>query len=469
MKNYHPAALHRRLPHSSPAIRRQPSGGKFSLLSIHEEIQLPAASGFAGGRRFKLLQIEQAAVAPDQPIAPRPELMPQAMNTPRLRSSFRREPLSQIAAPEEVECMLDGRRVRLRGVAQVLADDAGNFFARQGEQLRQLGELVTDERGKLFEVFDHPNHSSPPATAPPPSNGKPNGIGRKISPNSATPAQTAVANPPETAPAEALPGYRKIFAEPGIRIQIALGRVKNEIAPQLQHPDNIDVNALVECYAQIYEAQRAMAVAKMAAAEFGDAALQTQFHPLTKDKANMLGAPQLFKPTSPPFETEATTRRLYPGQRVYSLRPIFDPTLAPLPRAVAPVVESRQELRRQIPSQYLNPLHFKYAREEVLYDMKATLGTLPPAAGAIGRWLFIYPLRLLKTLGLVLTSKARIKKWRAMLAGKNLDEQLWAVTPPRGFAYHPALRRWAEETLARAGYEAERMLLEWEIFWRRKG
>jgi hypothetical protein len=43
---------------------------------------------------------------------------------------------------------------------------------------------------------------------------------------------------------------------------------------------------------------------------------------------------------------------------------------------------------------------------------------------------------------------------------QELDAQRWVVTPPRGFSYHPAVRRWVEETLAQVGYGPERMLLE---------
>jgi hypothetical protein len=53
--------------------------------------------------------------------------------------------------------------------------------------------------------------------------------------------------------------------------------------------------------------------------------------------------------------------------------------------------------------------------------------------------------------------------------GKSLDEQLWAVTPPSGFSYHPVVRPWAEEILTKARYDPARMLAEWEVFWRRKG
>jgi hypothetical protein len=94
---------------------------------------------------------------------------------------------------------------------------------------------------------------------------------------------------------------------------------------------------------------------------------------------------------------------------------------------------------------------------------------LPPQANVLTRWLFIYPLRLLKVSRSVISSGRRLKKWRAMLKGKSFDDQLWAVTPPRGFSYHPAVRRLAEEMLTQAGHDPERMLVEWEIFWRRKG
>jgi hypothetical protein len=32
-----------------------------------------------------------------------------------------------------------------------------------------------------------------------------------------------------------------------------------------------------------------------------------------------------------------------------------------------------------------------------------------------------------------------------------------------------AIKDWARSTLALAGYESQSMLLEWEVFWRRKG
>jgi hypothetical protein len=62
-----------------------------------------------------------------------------------------------------------------------------------------------------------------------------------------------------------------------------------------------------------------------------------------------------------------------------------------------------------------------------------------------------------------------LRKWQVLLCGKNFDEQLWAVRPPVGGLTHGAVRQWAERTLELGGYEPRTMLLEWEIFWRRKG
>src|SRR5262245_13283361 len=61
------------------------------------------------------------------------------------------------------------------------------------------------------------------------------------------------------------------------------------------------------------------------------------------------------------------------------------------------------------------------------------------------------------------------RKWQALLSGKSCDEQLWAVRPPRGMIASPAVRDWAIRALEWAGYDPRVMLVEWEIYWRRKG
>src|SRR5262249_43154446 len=175
-----------------------------------------------------------------------------------------------------------------------------------------------------------------------------------------------------------------------------------------------------DCYAQIYEARQTVSAASVAAAELGDQSLQSHFHPLTRDKARMLGVPQLFRPTRRPFEMQASTRQIYAGQRVYHLRPVFDPTAdRDTTSGCQSEPSSKKTLRTDIPQQYLNPMQFKYSREEVLYDMKGVMGTLAPEAGAIARWFLIYPLRLAKVVVAALLSRGRMKKWRAMLQAKT--------------------------------------------------
>jgi hypothetical protein len=354
-----------------------------------------------------------------------------------------------------------------------MTDEAGNVYEVHGQHLHPLGMLVSDERGRIFEV--QPAREAPPATTEPPQ--------ASVS----APAQSRVASTtndghavdptpqPVRTPGvhtEPSPAYRTIVAPPGLSLQLPWAHVKSELVPYLQHPEQLRDHEVLACSAQIYEAQRTLPAAQLAALALGDAACAAQLHPLTQAKAQILGVPQLFKPTREPFEMRATSRHIYAGQRVYRLCPVFDPTSARIPNAGRPsVAVAKQGVTtcRQIPQQYLDPRQFTYSREEVLYDMQSVLGTLPSQAHALTRWICIYPLRLLKVFLSMLRSHRRLKKWRVMLAGKSLEQQLWTVTPPGGFAYHPTVRRWAAETLAAAGYDPAHMLAEWEVFWRRQG
>jgi len=114
-------------------------------------------------------------------------------------------------------------------------------------------------------------------------------------------------------------------------------------------------------------------------------------------------------------------------------------------------------LKTTVPEQWTNRWEFQISREEALYDMRiaassnsALLGFIRGLTGWFGH-------------------RQASRKWQALLSGKSLDEQLWAVRPPQGLITHPAIRDWARQTLEQAGYDARVMLVEWEIFWRRKG
>lgn len=487
MKNdYSQIQKHRVPPKETNAVRFQPPGRRFSFLAIDEEIGSSPHHGFGHARRLKIVKIEQSANLYEQEVIPR---LPRRGQYPNHSNLLQRHPdavNSSKPNPQEFECWLDGKNVHLRELGEVVQDEAGNFYEKQGQQIRPLDDLVMDEAGRFFEIRtsdetvqspmspDEVNRISTDTTQGAPTNGKSNNEILE-----APPSQNRTIGRDDTAQPEAgkpqqdeMPAYQKLLPDPGIRVKLTFAHIKQEIISQLRHPAQLDDNVLIECYAQFYEAQRTLPAAHLAVAELGDGALQAQFHPLTRDKARMLGVIQLFKPSQYPFETNASTRQLYPGQRVYRLWPVFDPTATRKGNHNGRSNISETEngaLRCQIPSQYMNPLQFRYSREEVLYDMRTALGALPPDFSAVVRWFFIYPSRLLKTFIVMLISAGRMKKWRALLKDKSPDEQLWSVTPPAGFSFHPTVRRWTFDTLSRDGYDAELMALEWEIYWRRRG
>jgi hypothetical protein len=122
---------------------------------------------------------------------------------------------------------------------------------------------------------------------------------------------------------------------------------------------------------------------------------------------------------------------------------------------------SARRLKTIIPEQWIKPWEFQISREEAFYDMRA-------AASSRGGLLAL--IRSLRNwFGHRRAWREAWRKWQALLAGKSLDEQLWAVRPPRGMIARPAVRDWALRTLGRAGYDPRVMFVEWEIYWRRKG
>jgi hypothetical protein len=83
---------------------------------------------------------------------------------------------------------------------------------------------------------------------------------------------------------------------------------------------------------------------------------------------------------------------------------------------------------------------------------------------------FRSPLRSLAARAMRLAfGRNQFRRWRVLLTGKSAEHQLWAVRPPKGSLTNSRVRDWARDTLAAAGYDAAAMLIEWEIYWRRKG
>jgi hypothetical protein len=112
-------------------------------------------------------------------------------------------------------------------------------------------------------------------------------------------------------------------------------------------------------------------------------------------------------------------------------------------------------LKNTIPTRFVKDWEFKISREEAIYDMNAK----PTLSGVIHN--FFRRLRIVK-------SRNEISKWQSLLADRSGDDQLWAVRPPAGMVCDSSVRAWAAKTLELTGYDARKMIGEWEIFWRRK-
>jgi hypothetical protein len=165
---------------------------------------------------------------------------------------------------------------------------------------------------------------------------------------------------------------------------------------------------------------------------------------------------------------------ILPNERVFRLQVESDPTRAKSPlrddngsgnpantrrsmRAPDSNAPSSGALKKSIPDRMIKAWEFRISREEALYDMTAA----KTFAG--------YLRSLLHRLKASIGGRGEMKKWRMLLSGKSADEQLWVVRPPSAGLCQSRIREWARKTLEAAGYDSQAMLLEWEIFWRRKG
>lgn len=115
---------------------------------------------------------------------------------------------------------------------------------------------------------------------------------------------------------------------------------------------------------------------------------------------------------------------------------------------------------QSIPRMFQPPWEFDFTREDALFAME----TAGERGGALGKLA-----RRVRELGGERERRRELERWRERLRGRSPDEQLFGVRPPARAYAEPAVRAWAQRTLAAAGYDVAPMLREWEIFWRRKG
>ncbi|MBE7500243.1 MAG: hypothetical protein HS113_08040 [Verrucomicrobiales bacterium] len=347
------------------------------------------------------------------------------------------------------------------------------------------------------------------------------------------PAASPAAVPTADAARHAPPAFRSLLPEPGQWRVVRFADFKPMLLAQLAHPERLRDTHRLPCYVQVFEILRPQRWEALAAALFGDETATQEAQPLTPAAVQQLQlGPLLPPPPHAPRPARRLPGLLLPSDRVFCLELAQDPTEAPpdasapntppatpstperqpdqpsaQPIATAPY-RPKPELtpppvapdlappaptpaaplsgvatlwltsatnpappapstppappgdgasKTSIPAAFLKPWEFQLSREEALFDLLRSRSWLGRLRLGLRRWFTAWGRR------------HEWRLWQVRLQGKDPDEQLWAVPPPRGGAPHPLVRAWAERTLEAAGYAPRPMLTEWEIFWRRKG
>jgi hypothetical protein len=261
------------------------------------------------------------------------------------------------------------------------------------------------------------------------------------------------------------PSARQFFADPGLLRILRFSDFHTQLRPQLQHPEYIRESHQLPCYVQVFEVAKPGSVEEIAS-HLGFSALAYQFAILDARVAGKLGLSNL--PQSNRSHLRRTPCLLLPGDRVFRLEVVRDPTIACSDSQSVgccvsgttatgkdiPEHSTSKPLKSTIPETYLSPWEFEKTREEALRELSAeSSGWLRNVWRAVRAW----------------TKSHEIRNWRSLLIGKSVDDQLWGVPPPKWALNDRAVRRWARRTLALAAYDSDVMFPEWEIFWRRKG
>jgi hypothetical protein len=273
---------------------------------------------------------------------------------------------------------------------------------------------------------------------------------------------------PQLRQVESTVSHRKLFADPGLWRVVWWGEFKEILARQLAHPERLRDTYRLPCYVQVIETERTVAIEELAALYKSDKC-QTPLYVLTDEIAAKLDLVLPLR-AAPSHDAPRAPSTLLAHERVFRLVAANDPTIdvvangknkltAQTPKTevtAKPATPVHTAVKATIPDRFIKDWEFKISREEALYDMNAK-----PALGSLIRN-FCRQLRVIKL-------RREFQKWQALLAGRSVDEQLWAVHPPCGMLTDPVVRNWAQRTLEQGGYDAQKMIAEWEVFWRRRG
>jgi len=337
-------------------------------------------------------------------------------------------------------------------LGEILCNQEGQLYEKRGNRLVPLRQLVSGPQGQVIEFL-------PPAARRLTWNGTsedPECIEfDETSMDASAPTEQAPQNdfPVEDSRRNDL-APRKVFPDPGQLRLLTYGEFSGSLAPQLKNPSRLRETHQLPCYLQVFEVRRPIALQGVATSLGKD---QHQLLRLTPLLAQKLGLSSLIPALKhvPPVARPI----LMTGEMACCLQVVRDPTAELESAAREQVVADQNAVapaRKSIPPAYLKPWEFKLSREEALYDMNSGQAT----RGWFRRLLAVFRERV---------RRSDFERWSSLLTNKAADEQLWAVRPPTHSLNKPQIRHWALQVLAAAGYDAQSMLTEWEIYWRRKG
>ncbi len=364
-------------------------------------------------------------------------------SAPRERIAI--EPLHGAGAPRALR-PIDG---------DVLRDAQGRLFERRADRtLHALGPVLAGAHGELYEHTEGHNEIEDVEPRDP---GASEAVDETPSPPRAPHrARTSVARErpsrrtaptANTAAEGARPAtVRALLPAAGKWVQVRAGEFAALLQGQLAQPDRIAADYEIGAWLQVFEGDAELEPTEAARRIFGDERMAGRLAPWTAALAQRLGV-TLGAHSADSARARAAPGRIAAGRRFFSLTVVADPTAqaepATQPADAAP--------RTTVPPALQAALPPRLPREQAIAQLQQAQ---PPG------WWQRWRRRV---------SRAARAGWQQQLAGRSLDQQLWAVPPPPHGLGDARVRDWVALTLRLAGYDAARMVDEWEIFWRCRG
>jgi hypothetical protein len=348
---------------------------------------------------------------------------------------------------------------RLKG--EILCDGAGRLYEKIGHFVQPIHQLVAGPAGEVLDI-------APPQAALSRGHGAVatdavDATVIDIDAGSVKHAETNESRETKVAGEPTHAASWRAISDPRSRV-VCFGEFRAVLGSQLANPKRLRDAHRLSCRVHVYESFRKQRIETLAVEVSGCAAAHCL--PLTPAVAARLDLTDLLpRRRVPPTNREAGV--MFPGDRVVQLEVLIDPTAA-LPESegapremtagsapAAAAVDVPRGRRTSIPERFLVPWQFAISRDEAIYDVNLE-ATRPRLRSWFAR------------LWAAAARRGELKKWQALLHGRTLDDQLWAVRPPADSVSNPVIRDWARRMLEAAGYDPATMMFEWDVYWRRK-